>query len=55
MATESEVLAEYEAEVLEVMSRDRVSHEVAIGKLARDPAYHDLKTRYREEMRARGA
>jgi hypothetical protein len=52
MATESEVLAEYEAEVLEVMSRDRVSHEVAIGKIARDPAYHVLKAKYRAEQRA---
>jgi vacuolar-type H+-ATPase subunit I/STV1 len=52
MATDSPVLAEYEVEVLEVMSKDRCSHEVAIGKIARDPAYHDLKRRYREEQRA---
>jgi hypothetical protein len=56
MAEESPVLAEYEAEVLDVMSKDRCSHEVAIGKISRDPAYHDLKRRYREEQRAfRGA
>ncbi len=52
IATDSPVLAEYEVEVLEVMSKDRCSHEVAIGKIARDPAYHDLKRRYREEQRA---
>jgi hypothetical protein len=56
MAADSPVLAEYEAEVLDVMSKDRCSHEVAIGKLSRDPAYHDLKRRYRDEQRAlRGA
>ncbi len=52
MAEDSPVLAEYEGEVLDVMSKDRCSHEVAIGKIARDPAYHDLKRRYREEQRA---
>jgi gas vesicle protein len=52
MAEDSQVLAEYEVEVLEVMSKERCSHEVAIGKIARDPAYHDLKRRYREEQRA---
>jgi hypothetical protein len=52
MAEESAVLAEYEGEVLDVMSKERCSHEVAIGKIARDPAYHDLKRRYREEQRA---
>jgi hypothetical protein len=52
MSEESEVLSEYEADVLEVMSRDRVSHEVAIGKIARDPAYHVLKAKYRAEQRA---
>jgi gas vesicle protein len=48
----SPVLEEYEVEVLDVMSKERCSHEVAIGKIARDPAYHDLKRRYREEQRA---
>ncbi len=51
-AAESAAIAEYENEVLEVMSRDRVSHEVAIGKIARDPAYHVLKAKYRAEQRA---
>jgi hypothetical protein len=56
LAALSPVLAEYEAEVLEVMSKERCSHEVALGKLSRDPAYHDLKRRYRDEQRAlRGA
>lgn len=52
MAEESPVLAEYEAEVLDVMSKDRCSHEVAIGKISRDPAFHILKAKYREEQRA---
>ncbi len=56
MAADSPVLAEYEAEVLDVMSKDRCSHEVAIGKLARDPAFYSLRQRYRDEQRAlRGA
>jgi hypothetical protein len=56
MAADSPVLAEYEAEVLDVMSKDRCSHELALGKISRDPAYHDLKRRYRDEQRAlRGA
>jgi hypothetical protein len=44
VSEDSPVLADYEGEILAVMSKDRCSHEVAIGKLARDPAYHDLKT-----------
>jgi hypothetical protein len=55
MAEESPVLAEYEVEVLEIMSKERVSFEVAIGKLAKDPAYHDLRRRYREEQMRHGA
>ncbi len=50
MAEDSPVLAEYENEVLEVMSRDRVSHEIAIGKVSRDYAFHDLRRRYKEEQ-----
>jgi hypothetical protein len=54
-AAESKALAEYEPELLEIMSKERVSFEVAVGKLARDGAYHDLKRRYKEEMMQRGA
>ncbi len=52
MAKDSPVLAEYEGEILDVMSKEKCSTEVAIGKITRDPAYHDLKRRYREEQRA---
>jgi hypothetical protein len=52
MAEESAVLSEYEADVLELMSKEKISHEVAIGKIARDPAYHVLKANYRAEQRA---
>lgn len=56
MSEESEVLAEYENDVLQVMSKERCSHEVAIGKIARDPAFYSLRQRYRDEQRAlRGA
>jgi hypothetical protein len=49
---ESAVLAEYENDVLELMSKEKISHEIAIGKIARDPAYHILKANYRAEQRA---
>ncbi len=55
MSEESAVLAEYENELLDVMSKEKCSAELALGKLAKDPAYHDLRRRYKEEMRARGA
>jgi hypothetical protein len=51
MATDSPVLAEYENEVLELMSKEKISHEIAIGKIARDPAYYILRENYRAEQR----
>ncbi len=53
MAEDSPVLAEYENELLDVISKNNCSAEIAIGLLCKDNAYHDLKRRYREEQRAR--
>jgi hypothetical protein len=52
MSKSSPVLSEIEHDVLEIMSKHRVSHEVALGRLAADPGYHSVKARYRVEQRA---
>ncbi len=55
MSEDSPALSEFEPEILAKMSSANVSAEVAVGLLCKDPSFHVMKTRYKEEMRARGA
>ncbi len=55
ISEDSPVITDFEPEILAKMSAEKCSAEIAIGLLCKDEAFHVMKTRYREEMRARGA